>query len=405
MRYETRSLGKYIDIISGYAFKSKDFISTGIPIIKIKNITSPEVSLDDLSYIPVEIANSLPKFELSHGDVLIALTGSHINQMASVVGRVARVKYNTRSMLNQRVGKIVVTDTDACNLDYVYYYLSQDQVKISLARKAGGAANQANISPSDVKGLEIPFPSIEIQRRIADILSAYDDLLENNQKQIKLLEEAAMRLYKEWFLNLRFPGHENTPIVDGVPEGWEKSTFESLCTLIKDGVTPKNITSETPYIGLEHIPRKSFCLNEWNNTQNVNSNKFRFIKNDVLFGKIRPYFHKVGFAITDGVCSTDTMVFRAKEDMFGLLLMTAFSEAFVNHSYQTCKEGSKMPRADWNEMKQYPIMIPNETILKEFNKKIGDLTDLVHRLCKQILLLKQARDKLLPKLMNGQIEL
>lgn len=287
---------------------------------------------------------------------------------------------------------------------WLHYYLSSSIGQGMIFNSLQGSG-QPFISLSLLRDFLVPVPPEPTMIKSVSILSAYDDLIENNQKQIKLLEEAAMRLYKEWLVNLRFPGHENTPIVDGVPVGWEKSTFESLCTLIKDSVTPKDVTSETPYIGLEHIPRKSFCLNEWTNTQNVNSNKFRFLTNDVLFGKIRPYFHKVGFAITNGVCSTDAMVFRANEDMFGLLLMTAFSEAFVNHSYQTCKEGSKMPRADWNEMKQYPIMIPNETILKEFNKKIGDLTDLVHRLCKQILLLKQARDRLLPKLMSGQIEL
>ena len=142
-------------------------------------------------------------------------------------------------MLNQRVGKIVVTDETACNLDYVYYYLSQEQVKISLASKAGGAANQANISPSDVKELNIPLPPIEIQRRIADILSAYDDLIENNRKQIKLLEEAAMRLYKEWFVHLRFPGHENTLIVDGVPEGWERKKLIDISDVIM-GQSPKS---------------------------------------------------------------------------------------------------------------------------------------------------------------------
>ena len=336
--------------------------------------------------------------------MLIALTGSHINQMDSVVGRVARVKYHTRSMLNQRVGKIVVKDIDACDLDYVYYFLSQNQVKISLARNAGGAANQANISPSDVCGLYIPFPTIEVQHQVANTLSAYDDLIENNQKQIKLLEQAAMRLYKEWFVYLRFPGHESTHIVDGVPEGWANMTFECLCTLIKDAVTPKDISRGTPYIGLEHIPRKSLCLYEWGDAVSVNSNKYRYLKNDVLFGKIRPYFHKVGFAINDGVCSTDAMVFRANEGLFGLLLTTAFSEVFVNHTSQTCKEGAKMPRADWDEMRQYPVLIPPDNILKDFDDRITTITMSIKVLSQQNILLNQARDILLPKLMSGEIE-
>ncbi|MCX4324886.1 MAG: restriction endonuclease subunit S [Lachnospiraceae bacterium] len=222
MSYPTEKLGKYIDILSGFAFKSKDFSNTGVPVIKIKNITPPYVSLEDVTYVPNDIATQQKKFQVHYGDILIALTGSHINQMASVVGRIAKVNFFDKALLNQRVGKIYIVDDTSCNLDYVYYFLSQEKVKIELASKAGGAANQANISPTDVKNLQIPFPSKAIQDRIADILLAYDNLIENNQKQIKLLEEAARRLYKEWFVDLRFPGYETTPVVDGVPEGWAK---------------------------------------------------------------------------------------------------------------------------------------------------------------------------------------
>jgi len=237
MKYAVEKLGKYINIQSGFAFKSKDFVDDGIPIIKIKNITPPEVSLQDLSYVTLEVAQKHIDYLLSYDDVLIALTGSHINQMNSVVGRVARVKYSENTLLNQRVGKITVINTDLCDLDYVYYFLSQPSTQITLASKAGGAANQANISPSDVKNLLAPFPDIKVQKKIATVLRGYDDLIENNQKQIKLLEEAAQRLYKEWFVDLRFPGSEDTKIVDGVPEGWKKNRADSFFD-ITIGKTP-----------------------------------------------------------------------------------------------------------------------------------------------------------------------
>ena len=232
MSYPVDKLGKHIQILSGFAFKSKDFSESGVPVIKIKNVTPPSVSLIDLSYVSQDIANQNSKYILKYDDVLIALTGSHINQMASVVGRVARVKYNDKTLLNQRVAKITATDENDCDLDFVYYYLSQDSVKIELASKAGGAANQANISPTDIKNLSIPFPSIQVQRKISSVLKTYYDLIENNQKQIKLLEEAAQRLYKEWFVDLRFPGYENTPIIDGVPQGWRLDEIKSVVSLL-----------------------------------------------------------------------------------------------------------------------------------------------------------------------------
>ncbi len=258
MIYPIEKLKNHIELLSGFAFKSKDFTNAGIPVIKIKNVTPPVVTLDDLSYVSNEIAQSQNRFLLDYNDVLIALTGSHINQMASVVGRVARVRYHIPSLLNQRVGKITVINPDETDLDYVYYYLSQDTVKIQLASKADGAANQANISPSDVKNLDIPYPDINVQRRISGILSAYDTLIENNHKQIKLLEEAAQRLYKEWFVDLRFPGYEDTPIVDGVPEGWEKTRLVDLASVqygfAFDGSLFNSVGNGMPIIRIRNIP-------------------------------------------------------------------------------------------------------------------------------------------------------
>ncbi len=194
IQWKKVKLGDYIDVLSGFAYKSKDFSDSGIPVIKIKNVCPPYISLEDLSYVPKSIAFQNPRYILNKGDVLIAMTGSHINQIASVVGRVGRVRYDNITVLNQRVGKIINKNDETSSLDYIYYYLSQYEVKVELAQKAGGAANQANISPSDIKNLLFPCPPFEVQCRIATILSRYDSLIENYQKQIKLLEEAAQRL-------------------------------------------------------------------------------------------------------------------------------------------------------------------------------------------------------------------
>ena len=121
MKYSTDEFGKYIEVLSGFAFKSKDFSESGIPVIKIKNINPLEVSLDDVSYVPGSFLETHSKYVLDRNDILIAMTGSHINQWASVVGRVARVKYKEKSLLNQRVGKIVVIDTENCDENFVYY--------------------------------------------------------------------------------------------------------------------------------------------------------------------------------------------------------------------------------------------------------------------------------------------
>ncbi len=390
MRYRVQPLGQFIDIISGYAFKSKDFKSTGIPVIKIKNVTPPEVSLVDLSYIPIEIADSLPKFELSYGDVLIALTGSHINQMASVVGRVARVKYYIRSMLNQRVGKIVVKDKDVCDLEYVYYYLSQDQVKISLASKAGGAANQANISPTDVKELEIPLPPIEIQRRISDILSAYDDLIENNQKQIKLLEEAAMRLYKEWFVNLRFPGYKNSKIVDGVPEGWE---YKEVGSLISKTPRTKQV-KKSEYNNSGEIPiidqSREFIAGYTDDRETIVDLGVPVI----VFGDHTRILKLINFPFAKGADGTQLIVSGVEEMPQHLLYCSLLNIDLSNYHYAR----------HFKYLKASKIIVPTKNISEEFESIVEIYFKVIQILRDKIFLLQKSRDFLLPKLMNGEIE-
>ena len=286
---------------------------------------------------------------------------------------------------------------------YLLYLLQTPEYQGKMMADAGGSTIK-HIYITKVNQLLIPVPPLDKQQQIIDVLFAYDSMIDNCNAQINLLEEAAQRLYKEWFVDLRFPGHENTPIVDGVPEGWQKCTLNEICTVKKDTVTSKQIAPDTPYIGLEHMPRIDFCLSDWGKAEDVTSNKFRYSEDDIIFGKIRPYFHKVGFALNCGVVSTDSFVMVAKSGLWGLLLMTVFDKAFVEYTYQTCKEGSKMPRADWKQMEKYPVLIPNQDILNQFEQYVWTITRKIKMLALQNRALSEARDRLLPKLMNGEIE-
>lgn len=296
--------------------------------------------------------------------------------------------------------RVRLDTTKAVPLFYYYYFKSP----LSPMKTIVTICAQAGIRGSDLATLSVECPDLPTQHRIASILSAYDDLIENNRRQIKLLEEAAQRLYREWFVELRFPGHESVKVVDGVPEGWKKGIFADICIVKKDALTPDKISPGMPYIGLEHIPRNDFCLADWGMSEEVNSNKFRFSAGDILFGKIRPYFHKVGFTICSGICSTDSIVMNANDEYYCLLLMTASSDEFVDYTYQTCKEGAKMPRADWNTMKMYPVLIPDSVLLRRFNKQISAIKDKCTVLALQNRQLTEAHDRLLPKLMSGEME-
>ena len=409
MSYPYVLLGDYIDILSGFAFKSKDFSENGIPVIKIKNIVPPYVTLEDLSYVPNEIAKSNQKYLLTYNDFLIALTGSHINQMASVVGRIARVKYNIPSLLNQRVGKITVKNEGSCDINYVYYFLSQEQIKIALASKAGGAANQANISPSDIKKLIIPLPPIEIQRRIADILSAYDDLIENNRKQIKLLEEAAQRLYQEWFVDLRFPGHKHTKIVDGVPEGWRIQAVSDFGAVVT-GKTPSTSKPEyydgnIPFVTIPDMHNTIFPLSTEKrlSEQGANTQKNKFLPPDSVMVSC---IATVGLVnIASEWCQTNqqinSVILEDNKDLYFFYFAMKRIKSLLDG---VGSNGATMTNVNKTKFESIKILYPGNYLTNCFFEFSMPIFQKILVLSKVNQSLQQARDRLLPKLMSGEVE-
>ncbi len=244
------------------------------------------------------------------------------------------------------------------------------------------------------------------QRAIGSILGAYDDLIENNRRRIRLLEQAARLTYEEWFVRLRFPGHQRVRIVDSVPEGWKKKPLAEICKDVRETVNPKKLSPDTVYIGLEHIPRRSITLIDWASPTGIDSTKLMFLKGDILFGKIRPYFHKVGFALVDGITSSDAIVVRPTgRDLYEYLLLFLSSDRFVSFASKTVREGSKMPRADWKFLLESEIPVPGVQHLKSFKETIAPILDQLRCLAFTIRRLAEARDLLLPRLMNGEIAL
>lgn len=408
MKWEKVKLGKYVEILSGFAFKSKDFLNCGVPVIKIKNITQEGVTLEDVSYVSKELADKNEKYHLNYNDILIALTGSHINQMSSVVGRIARIKYHEDSLLNQRVGKVFAKDSKLCDIDYVYYFLSQDYIKISLASKAGGAANQANISPNDVKSLTVRWPDIETQHRIADILSAYDDLIENKQKQIKLLEEAAQRLYKEWFVDLRFPGHENTNIVDGVPEGWSKSTVSEVSAVLRRGISPKyNEKARGIVINQKCIRQTIVSYDEARTQEKKYPAELEMMESDIVIcstgagtlGRVGQIFEAKGNATLD----SHVTLIRADEKIGqqSLFWSLKMKQDYLMNAGKGSTNQLELSRETIGNCK---ILIPERKIAEQAEKNFVAIHNKMKECSMQIARLRETRDLLLPKLMSGEVE-
>jgi type I restriction enzyme S subunit len=291
---------------------------------------------------------------------------------------------------------------------YVYYLAKSDIIRKPAEKSMSGASGRQRADLNSIVDLEVPYPPLPTQRKIAAILSAYDDLIENNLRRIKILEEMAQNLYREWFIKFRFPDHQHTRFTDSplgrIPEGWEVKALGKLADQIRDGVNPDSVDPGTPYFGLEHLPRKSITLADWGFAGEVHSTKLLFKKGDILFGKIRPYFHKVGVAPLSGVCSSDTIVIRPiSTDLFGLILGCTSSAEFVEHATAT-SQGTKMPRANWDVLVKYQVPMPRQPIFGQFNEFMNDIVNQLHNFVFRNQNLRRTRDLLLPRLISGEVD-
>ena len=285
----------------------------------------------------------------------------------------------------------------------------------------GGGTNISNLNQDILNALSVPFPPLPTQRKIAGILSAYDDLIENSLRRIRILEEMAQNLYREWFVKFCFPGHAEYPppvgegkgegpyrLVDSplgkMPEGWEVATLGDLAAQVRRSVRSDEVDPDTPCFGLEHLPRKSITLADWGLAHDVQSTKLAFNRGDILFGKIRPYFHKVGVAPVDGLCSSDAIVIVPKDArFFSLVLECVSSEEFVDHATRT-SQGTKMPRANWDVLAEYPVPVPTQPILGHFNTFVRDTVSQLLNLLFRNRTLRCTRDLLLPRLISGELD-
>jgi type I restriction enzyme S subunit len=273
---------------------------------------------------------------------------------------------------------------------YYYYYFKSP---LSSMRSIIQQGVQAGVRASDLEELRVSYPPLPVQRRIAQVLGHYDVLIENYQRQISILEVSAQALYREWFVRGR---------VKNV--GIEKRLGD-IATETRRIVKAQDLEPSTPYVGLEHLSIKSIVIRDWGTAEDVDSDKLAFEKNEILFCKIRPYLHKVCLSHFAGVCSSDAIVMKPTiENALGFLLFTVFDEKFIEFA-DKISNGTKMPRAEWGVLKTYKLFVPDDAVLADFEKVVLPVLSKLENLQSQITLLRQMRDKLLPRLMSGQISL
>lgn len=373
--------------------------STPYKMIRTTNVRNGWVTLSDVKFVDEPTYSNWTRRQVpKRGDIILT--------REAPLGEVGMLRSNEQVFLGQRLVSYRVDSTKADN-HFLLYALQGHHLQAQI-KAFGSGATVEHMRVPDAKNLVVRLPDLTTQQRIGSILSTYDDLIENNTCRIEILEEMARRLYEEWFIRFRFPGREEVSFVESehgsIPEGWEIRQLGSIAEDTRESVHPSQVPGDTPYVGLEHLPRRSITLTAWSTADTVGSSKLRFQRGDILFGKIRPYFHKVVVAPIDGVCSADTILLRPTDKQYAwLALCCASSDDFVQHATQT-SNGTKMPRANWKVLKKYGVVIPNTTLLDTFNRAIEDMVNLARVLMLKNANLRAQRDLLLPKLISGQID-
>ncbi|TVZ51523.1 restriction endonuclease subunit S [Dokdonia sp. Hel_I_53] len=297
------------------------------------------------------------------------------------------------------------------DVKYVKYYL--DFIQIELKAISQGTT-QDNMSLDKLLSKPIYVHSFEEQKKIASILSAYDDLIENNNQRITLLEDMAAEIYKEWFVRFRFPNYQNTNFLDkegnevahgtkgGIPEGWEKKAVKDIVGNFKD----KYKEEEHSHLGifdLSRMPRKSLVVPQFGDSNELESSRIIFKENDILFGSIRSYFHKVSSANKKGITNVSVLIFRPKKEIYrSYSLFTFFSNHFINWSVNF-SNGTKMPTISWNEVQNYSIYKPSDDLLEYFEELVFPMIKEIHTLSDKNIVLQETRDLLLPRLISGKL--
>ena len=368
-------IGEVVTLRQGFAInaKSKHYMSkeeTSLPLLRIADMKNGTKE--------VFVKEEIPQRFIAHPeDIIYTRTGN--------VGLVFRNNYG---VMHNNCFSVTPNDADELSRDFLYYAL-QNKTFFDTANALARGAAQPDLPHTSFNSIEFAYPSLFVQERIATILSRYDSLIENYQKQIKLLEEAAQRLYKEWFIDLRFPGHENTKIVDGVPEGWTPSQLGQLVEFKRGKTITKKdvIDGDIPVVagGLE----PAYYCNKSNTAERV----ITVSGSGANAGFTRMYFEKVWASDCSFVDVSVTPFLH-------------FIYCYLKDNKTTIdnmQKGAAQPHVYAKDINSMELCIPIESVIKSFERTASKYFDTISSLQYQLRLLTEARDRLLPKLMSGEI--
>lgn len=380
----------------------EEFTTDGVRYIRSEMINSSKnISEEGVLYISEETHDKLKRSQLKSGDILFSMAGVYLGKTAIL--RERDVPANT----NQAVALIRV-NPKKCNREYIYYFLNLPAIVKSVNSMTAQAA-QPNINLRQIGNIPIVLPPQEVQDRVVAVISPYDELIENNQRQIKLLEEAARRVYKEWFVDLRFPGHENTKITDGVPEGWRKYKFSDI-TSIMSGGTPKTDVKEfyngnIPFYTPKDSGDSFFAFDTITHISQSgldNCNSQLYPVNTIIITARGTVGKTTILAVP---MAMNQSCYALKCDELNSPYYLFFSLKNEVAALKTMSNGGVFNTIIVKTFDSICLIAPTQDVLNMFEASVSPIMEQIKTKARQNIILTEARDRLLPKLMSGEIEL
>ena len=363
---------------------------------------NPRVSLTRGELYPfVEMSNAPIGSRYPENDVFQTFTGggSKFEKRDTVIARIEPCLQNGKGFLSKYDKGFGSTEflvfrlvnEEVMSYDFLYYFMGQKTIREAMAKTMVGASGRQRVNNAFFNDLFITLPPLPVQRRIAEVLSRYDALIENYQRQIKLLEEAAQRLYKEWFVDLRFPGHQSTPIINNLPQGWQKKSVGELLSKVNRS---KQVPAKSYQIS-GNIPiidqSRNYIAGYTDDTECL----VRVIVPYIIFGDHTRVLKYVPFSFAKGADGTQLIMSNDLERMPQTLLYNALVLLDLsNYSYAR----------HFKYLKEEMLLVPTKAIAAKYNAIVSKYYESIQNKRNQIRNLSEARDRLLPKLMSAEID-
>ncbi len=402
-------LGELYEVHNGLS-KGRQFFGSGYPFLTFSDVFNNWFLPETLDSLVQSSDKEREACSIKKCDVFITRTSETMDELG--MSSVALKDYPdaTYNGFTKRLRPI----TDEVVPEYIGYYLRSKKFRAKFMAFSS-MTTRASLANDDLLGMEVEIPDKTIQHRIATILSRYDTLIENYQKQIKLLEEAAQRLYKEWFVELRFPGHENTKMVDGLPEGWERKKLGELTSKFATGLNPrKNFVlgrGNNYYVTIKNMSNNDVAFDE--KCDKVDDEALEKINKrsdlqmgDLLFSGIgtigRVYL--IDKPVTNWNISESVFTMRPKPNIPSSFLYLVLLDKEIQDYCHSNAHGCAQKGIRMADLKAFEVLVPSQSVLYAFNNVTSNLIKQVKYKSSQIRLLTEARDRLLPRLMGGEME-